>query len=355
MIRIPQMQPWFCEEEASAVAAYLRGGGWVTEHAKTREFEEAIANYTGAKHCIVVNNGTVSLTLAALALGVGPGDGVIVPAYSMAASAMAISMTGATPVFVDVEPDTLCLDFELAKGAKTPRTKAIVYVTANGRRSMSFDGYHRRCQIIEDAAQSIGSFDECGVHAGLFGSVGSFSFSAPKVISTGQGGALITDDDALARKLRRLKDFGRPAGGGTDVHESIGYNFKFTDVQAVIGLEQMKKLPWRVERKKEILRQYREQLYTVPQVKFFEQGASTPWFVDVLVERRAELAAHLAEEGIGTRVMYPPIPHQNAYQVPGRWPVAERVGRDGLWLPSSSQLTDIDIEEVCAAIREFYR
>jgi perosamine synthetase len=177
----------------------------------------------------------------------------------------------------------------------------------------------------------------------------------PKVITTGQGGALITDDDDVARRLRRLKDFGR-AAGATDVHESIGYNFKFTDMQACVGIEQMKKLDWRVKRKKEIMRRYRDNLAGINTVSFFEQDLenTTPWFIDMLCERRDALQAYLLEQGIGSRVMYPPVNKQKAYAQPGHYPVSELVGEQGLWLPSSSQLDDAEIDSVCMAIREFY-
>jgi perosamine synthetase len=166
---------------------------------------------------------------------------------------------------------------------------------------------------------------------------------------------LVTNDDEFAYKLRRLKDFGR-SGGGNDFHDSIGYNFKFTELQACLGIEQMKKLEWRVERKKEIFKQYQTQLANIPQIKFFKQDLlyTTPWFIDVLVEDREQLAQHLKSKGIGTRIMYPPINKQKAYQIPGHYPVSNEVGEKGLWLPSAGQLTDEEIKSVCDSIVEFY-
>lgn len=359
---IPQSEPRFGVEEEQAVTAYLRSGGWLTEHTKTAQFEEAIAAFTGSAHCVVVQNGTVSLTLAALALGIRPGSEVIVPAYSMIATANAFKMIGITPVFVDVEPDTLCMDIALVARAMTHRTRAIVLMTANGRApTAGVEIFEQMCQrrgihLIEDAAQSLGSHFHDGRHCGTAGTVGSFSFSVPKIISTGQGGALVTDDADVAAKLRKLKDFGRTSGGN-DVHESIGFNGKFTDLQAVVGLEQMKKLKGRVQRKREILQQYWRALVDVPQVHFFLTNVaySTPWFVDVLVKDRDWLQKHLLDRDIGTRVMYSPIPHQKAYGEGGIYFVAERVGRDGLWLPSSAHLTADEVDRVCLAIKEFYQ
>lgn len=358
---IPQMEPWFGEEEAEAVSAYMRSGGWITEFQQTRAFEQAIADYTGAKHCIVTNNGTISLTLAALALGIGAGDEVIVPNYTMIATPNSVLMIGAKPVFVDVEPETLCMDVAAARAAITPRTKAVMLVAANGRYPQAgVAAFETLCTdhglvLIEDSAQALGSFYPDGRHIGRAGQIGSFSFSMPKVISTGQGGALITDDDALAARLRKLKDFGR-SGGGNDVHDSIGWNFKFTDLQAVVGLAQMKKLAWRVERKKAIWRAYAKGLEGVSGVTLFAHDLSrtSPWFIDALCADRDALAAHLKARGVGSRVMYPPINTQEAYRVAGSYPVSERVGREGLWLPSASQLRDEQIASICAEIRAFY-
>lgn len=356
------MEPWFGPEEKEALNRYMDEGGWLTEFRHTAEFERMVAGYTGSRHAIVVNNGTVSLTLMALAAGLKAGDEVIVPDYTMIATPNAVKMFGAVPVFADVEPETLCLDLERAREAITPRTRALFFVNANGRNpGPGIDAYRDLCHeygliFLEDSAQSLGSRYPDGRHQGTAGVGGSFSFSAPKVISTGQGGAVITDDDEFASRLRRLKDFGR-SGGGNDIHGSIGYNFKFTELQAIIGVEQMKKLPMRVERKKEIFRQYREQLADVEGIRFFNQDLSctTPWFIDILATERDALAAFLKSQGIGTRVMYPPIHRQEAYNLPGYHPVAERVGREGLWLPSASQLTDDHIRRICSAIKTFYQ
>lgn len=359
---IPQMKPWFGSEEKRAISEYLDEDGWITEFKRTEEFEERIARYTGTKHCIVVNNGTISLTLAAIALGIEHGDEVIVPNFTMIASPNSVKMIGATPVFVDVEPETLCLDFELTKQAITSKTKAIMLVSANGRYPKSgIATFEKLCQehgihLIEDSAQSLGSFYPDGRHMGSAGVVGSFSFSAPKIISTGQGGALITNSDDLAYKLRRLKDFGR-AAGGTDIHHTIGYNFKFTELQACLGIEQMKKLEDRVVRKKEILNIYRECLQKTPEVKLFDQDLSctVPWFIDSLCEQRELLQTFLKGQAIGTRVMYPPINKQLAYQTPGEHPVSNRVGSHGLWLPSFTQITNQEVVRVCEAIEAFYQ
>ena len=356
------MRPWFGDEEKEAIRSYMEEDGFLTEFKHTEEFENKISQFTGAKHCIVVNNGTISLTLAALASGIKAGDEVIVPNYTMVATPNSIKMFGAEPVFVDVEKDTLCLDITKAEAALSSKTKAIMLVSANGRYPQSgIDKYVNFCKknnlvLIEDAAQSLGSFYPDQTHIGRKGIVGSFSFSAPKIISTGQGGCLITDDDSVAAKLRLLKDFGRSSGGGSDLHESIGYNFKFTEMQAVIGLAQMEKLKWRVNRKKEIYSLYAELLNKLPELNLFSHNLelTAPWFIDCLAERRDELMEFLKDKGIGSRVMYPPLNEQKAYNVEGFHPISKIVGEKGLWLPSMSQLSDEEIRLICREIISFY-
>jgi len=356
------MEPWIGKEEKQALIEYLDSGAWLTEFKKTREFEQMICDYTGAKHCFAVNNGTISLTLAALACGVKAGNEVIVPNYTMIATPNSVKFFGAVPVFVDVEPETLCLDIDLVKEVINPSTKAIMLVSANGRYPKSdIDSFVKLAEeknliLIEDSAQSFGSFYPDGRHIGTVGKVGSFSFSTPKIITTGQGGAVITNDDEIAYKLERLKNFGR-SGSGNDIHDTIGWNFKFTDLQAVIGIEQMKKLQSRVKRKKEILQLYREKLKDIRQVQFFEQDLenTTPWFIDVLVEKREKLITYMKEQNIGTRSMYPPINKQKAYKIAGEYPVSNLVGEKGLWLPSSSKLKNQEIIRITEAIKEFYK
>lgn len=357
------MEPWTGEEEIQAIVEYLRNKGWLTEFKKTRDFEDHIARYTGSRFATVVNNGTVSLAVSIMALGFCGTDEVIVPDYTMIASANAIHLAGAKPVLADIDPEHLCLTPETLETAITPRTKAIMLVTLNGRspdmnRFLKF-AREQNLVVIEDAAQSLGSFYD-GKHLGTFGQVGSFSFSAPKVVTTGQGGALVTDDENLHQRIQKIKDFGR-ARSGVDYHEVMGFNFKFTDLQAVIGIEQMKKLDWRVKRKKEMFRVYRDLLQDVPGISFIDTDldATSPWFIDILIEsgskERSLLIEHLQKKMIGSRPFYPAIHTQPPYSdVKGSFPVSSHISERGLWLPSSSFLTDEDITRTCDEIRAFF-
>ena len=353
---LPQMEPSIDEAEVEQMCRYLRSGAWLTEFKKTQEFEEALCAATGALYACAVNNGTVSLMLALKALGIGPGDEVLVPALTMIATANAVRLAGAEPVFCDIEAGSACLDIEEIERRQTERTRAVIHVSLNGRaremKALSQLCQDRGLELIEDAAQSLGSQHK-GRALGRFGSIGSLSFSAPKIITTGQGGALITDDAELYAKLRRLKDFGRDRGGH-DHHEELGWNFKFSDLQAVIGIEQMKKLPGRIATKKELWRCYRRNLEGIPGISFFDDDEETlPWFFDVYTEDRDGLREHLSRRGIGTRPLYPALNTQPIYRGAGSYPVAEELARRGLWLPSSSLLRVEDVQRVCRGIREW--
>lgn len=357
---INQMEPYFDDNERRALDEYMKSGGWVTEFKKTREFEASIAKFVDAKHCSVLCNGTMSLVVALLACGISVGDEVIVPDYTMVATSNAVELIGAKAVFVDIDPATLCMDFEKMKAAITLKTKAVLLVSINGRYPKEMMDFVAFCKekglfLIEDAAQSLGSYFN-GKHLGTFGDIGSFSFSAPKIITTGQGGALITNNDELFEKIKKIRDFGR-SEGGKDHYLTKGWNFKFTDIQAVIGLEQMKKLPERIEKKRRFGKLYDDKLKNIKGVKqiFTNYEDTTPWFFDILCDKRAELIAYLKDKGIGTRPFYPALHSEPAYGYQGDFPNTEMVAQKGLWLPSSCKLTESDIDYVCDCIRKFYQ
>ena len=357
---INQMEPVFDEKERIALDEYMKSGGWVTEFTKTREFERLIAEYTGASFCSVVSNGTVSLSTALVACGVKVGDEVIVPDYTMVATPNAVELIGAKAVFVDINRDNLCMDFNIMKKDFNHNKKSVILVSINGRFPDEIEEFVSYCKshdlyLIEDAAQSLGSF--CmGRHLGTFGDIGSFSFSAPKIITTGQGGALVTNNEELYERIRKIRDFGR-TGGGNDHYLVKGWNFKFTDIQAVIGIEQMKKLPSRVQRKRNMAKIYYEKLSGIPGVELIDTDLeqTTPWFFDILCENRQGLMAFLKEKSIGTRAFYPALHSEPAYGYMNlSFPVTEDITKRGLWLPSAVTLTNEQIEYICNCIREYY-
>ena len=356
---INQMEPWYGKEEKKAILDYLNSGGWLMEFKKTEEFEKMICDYTGAKYCSVLPNGTVTLFLALMALGIKKGDEVIVPDFTMIATPNSVAMVEATPILVDIDEDSLCLNLELVAKAITPKTKAVFHVSVNGRSGRLAElkkiCREKKIPLIEDAAQSLGSFYQ-GKHLGRHSLMGSFSFSVPKIITTGQGGALITDSKKIYEKIEKLKDFGR-VRAGADWHDQIGWNFKFTDLQAVLGIAQIKKLSKRTRLKKNIYAFYQYYLKNVEQVKFIQTDLNnvSPWFVDVLVPDPLALQNYLKTKNIGSRVFYPAIHIQPIYQhVKGNFPVAAKIAKHGLWLPSSAFLKKSDIKYICNCIKEFY-
>lgn len=354
---INQMEPWYDDKEVKAVTEYLKSGGWITEHKKTKELEQMIADYVGAKFCSILPNGTLTLWAALDVLNIGKGDEVIVPDYTMVATANAVELVGAKPILVDINRNNLCLDLEITKKSISSRTKAIMLVSINGRcpRVKGFVNLAKENNIylIEDAAQSLGSKVD-GQHLGTFGIFGSFSFSMPKIITMGQGGALITNDEEKYKKLLKFKDFGRKEEG-SDNYEILGYNLKFTDLQSVFGIEQMKKLDFRVQRKKEIFNLYKKLLIKNESVEFIETTEeTTPWFIDILVPDPDNLAKSLKENNIGTRRFYPTLHNLSFYNVPGEFPSAQYAAEHGLWLPSASSLKDEEIVYICNKINEYY-
>ena len=360
MTFINQMQPSFDNNEAEAILEYMKQGGWITEFKKTREFERMIADYTGAKYCSVMCNGTLALVAALIACGVGVGDEVIVPDYTMVATPNAVELIGAKAVFVDINKNNLCMDFSGLKNAINEKTKAVILVSINGRCPSNTVEFRNYCDsegiyLIEDAAQSLGSFYQ-GIHLGRFGVIGCFSFSAPKIITTGQGGAIITDDEELYKKITRIRDFGRDSSGN-DHYLSKGWNFKFTDVQAIIGIEQMKKLSRRVKRKREIGKLYWKLLKEVKEIELINSDFEETclWFFDVLCEDRKGLKKYLFNNGIGTREFYPALHSEPAYgYLDKSYPVTENISKRGLWLPSYVELKDEDISYICKKIMDYY-
>lgn len=354
---IYQIEPWVGEEEVAEVSAVIRSG-WITESSKTREFEDILAKFVNARYVSVVCNATASLFIALAALGIDRDDEVIVPDFTMIASANAIILAGAKPVFVDIDRETLCLDIDDVEKKITKKTRAIMPVSLNGRspdmdRLLSI-AKKKKIFVVEDAAQALGCYYK-NKHLGTLGDIGVFSFSTPKVITTGQGGALITNDEALYKQIVQVRDFGRRTRNSQD-HDVIGYNFKFTDMQAGMGVAQMRKLSWRLKRKIEMYKLYEKELNNIPEIKFIKTDLrqTSPWFIDIVVNDPIKLHNHLATKNIGTRLFFPPIHTTKPYEGYGKFSNSLWASQHGLWLPSSSFLTDSDIMHVCKEIKRFY-
>lgn len=355
---IIQTRPNFDTKEASACYDYLANpDNFYTEFKKTEELEKMICDFIGCKHCIMTVNGNVALILALLSLNIGQGDDVLVPNYTMIASINSIKMVGANPIIIDVDPETLTITKETIEQHCTPNTKAVMHVSLNNR-SKDIRGITEYCKsknmkLIEDAAQSLGCFID-NQHYGTFGDVGCFSLSTPKIISTGQGGFLVCDDDTLAANIRMIKNFGRKSGG-VDIFETFGINFKYTDIQAVIGMEQMKKLPERIHRLREIFDIYYGRIGTLCNMIPPQTDSWIPWFIDIFVENREELIDFLKKHNIQTRPTYPEINKTPMYYSEETLPISNHISTNGLFLPTHTLLTDTEIHYICDIITVFYR
>ena len=234
-------------------------------------------------------------------------------------------------------------------------------VTMNGRYPKDVENIisfckERKILIIEDAAQSLGSYCK-NIHLGLLGDLGCISFSMPKIISTGNGGAIITNDENAFERIKKLRDFGREAQGG-DKYLTMGWNFKFTDIQAVIGLSQMKKLHKFIKRKKEVISLYSDELKNISALRFMDTDLidCTPMFTDIYIDsgKRPNLVRYLIENQIATRLVYPALHSEKVFNLDQKFPGAEKIAASGLWLPSSTILSDSDIEYVILKIKNFF-
>ncbi len=348
------MNPVYDRREIDAVKDYMFSDGWIMEHTVTREMESKICEYTGAKHAHMVPSATMGLLLASMLSDIQPSEHFDCPAYTQAATANGSILMGAFPEFIDVDPVSYTIDFSRVKNR-------VVYVTSiNGRypvnaRKEIMNLRDRGHFVIEDSAQALGSWHQ-GHHIGTMGHVGVFSFGAPKIITTGQGGCIVTNDDAISERIHAIKNFGRTVGIG-ETYNIMGMNFKFTDLQAAFGCEQMNRLPKVVNRKKEIYTAYRRLLGDTCEFVATNVRTTTPTYPEILVDDRDALAEHLRSQNIGCRAVYSSLAKQpyHGSRFARHAPVTERIGSRGLQLPGQANLTDADIVSVCTAIKDYYK
>ena len=356
-------QPETGADERDRVLAVL-ASNYLNDGDVTTEFERRMAAALGARFAVATTSGTAALFLSIAAHGIGQGDEVIVPDVTFIATANAVTLAGAAPVLVDVDPERLTIDPVAFAAAITPRTRAVIPVHVSGRAAaierVSDIAAAHGIVVIEDAAEALRS--RHGERwLGTFGQAGCFSFSPNKTITTGQGGLVITGDEGLMVRLRELKDQGRPVRGtgGNDIHASIGFNFKLTNLQAAVGLAQLERLDARVRRLADVYRAYREALAGIHEVSvlpFDVDHGETPQWIDVLVDDRDRLVGFLQHAAIQCRPFWYPIHSQRPYQAaPDRYPVASQLMPKALWLPSALSMTDDDVSVVADRIREFYQ
>lgn len=359
---IIQLQPSIGEDEIKEMMEVLKST-FITENSMTAKFEEMMRDFTGAKHCIAMSNGTVALYCAIKALNIGHGDEVIVPNVTFIASANAVIMAGATPIFCEVEPDTLQIDLAHAAKLVSKNTKAIMPVHLYGY-SVDMDAVEKfatdhKLQVIEDAAEAIGVRYK-GAHAGTLGAIGTLSFYGNKTLTCGEGGMVMTNDDELAKTLYRLKNHGRDVKG-IYVHNHIGYNFSFTDMQAAIGVAQMKKLDRILNSRKQVYEQYKTAFASIAQirpVKVVEGAEPAHWLSSFLVDDADSLEKWLTQQNIQSRRFFYPMHQQPCYEYMqldnSQFKVSEQLFKQGITLPSSFLLTQQEQLQVIDVVKQFY-
>ncbi|MEV7680647.1 DegT/DnrJ/EryC1/StrS family aminotransferase [Streptomyces sp. NPDC088341] len=344
----PVSRPWLGGRELEYVTEAV-GDGWISSQGPyVRRFEEEFARYNGVAHGVACSSGTTALTLALRALGVGPGDEVIVPEFTMIASAWAVTYTGATPVFVDCGDD-LNIDVSLIEEKITRRTRVIMPVHIYGRRC-DMDrimelAHEYNLRVVEDSAEAHG--------VRPVGDIACFSLFANKIITAGEGGVCLTDDGRLAEQMAHLRAMAFTKDHSF-LHKKLAYNFRMTSMQAAVALAQTERLDTILATRREIERRYDEGLRGIDGITTMPPR-DVLWMYDVRAERREELRDFLAAEGIETRVFFKPMSRQPGYY-DADWPSlnASRFSEDGFYLPTHTGLTEEDQEFITGRVRKFY-
>jgi perosamine synthetase len=362
-IRIAWASPDIGDDEIREVTATLRSGR-ITMGPTTRRFEDGIAQLLDVDHAVATTSGTVALQIAFAAMGVGPGDEVIVPAFTYVATVNAIAHTGATPVMVDVEPVTLNLDPAQVRASVSARTRAVVAIDYGGC-AADYDALaplarERGIALLQDAAHSLGGHHR-DRQPGAVGAGATLSFHAAKLITTGEGGMFVTNDAALAERARTLRNQGEPAGTKY-TFTVIGQNARLSDLQAAVGLAQLPKLPRLLARRREVASWYRERLGGATGITLLPEPPHVrhAYFLfsilcaDTVTRDRAEAA--LAAAGVETRICWPrPVYRQPAYAkqpAPRRpCPVAESAASRVLSLPIHPAMSAADVAHVAGVLR----
>ncbi len=369
---VPLTKPFMDSAEADAAAMAIQSG-WIAMGSKVAEFEQAIEERLQVKHAVAVTNCTSALHLALVCCGIGPDDDVLVPSFTFIATANAIRTAGARPVFVDIDPRTYNLDPTVLKAALTPRTKAVMVVDQIGLPAdldavMSFARVHG-LQVIEDAAPAIGATYKRQPVGGIT-PVACFSFHPRKIISTGEGGMLTTNDDTVAARARQLRSHGVTISDLArhnakcvviEDYVEVGYNYRMTDIQAAIGVEQLKKLDYMLERRQYLASRYAGALegiagITVPHVPTYATHTFQSYAVRIhpKIARRDHVMERMLDDGIATRRGVMAVHEEASYASTPEGkvslPVTEAATRETMLLPMFTTLTDEDQDYVIASL-----
>jgi perosamine synthetase len=370
MERIPVAGPWITAKEIRYVTDAVTRCWYEWAGYYHSRFESAFAEYVGVSHALALPSCTSAIHLALAALGIGPGDEVIVPDVTWIATAAPISYLGATPVFVDIDEGTWCLSLDGLRKAITPQTKAVIAVDLYGNMpdwpALRAITEPHGIALIEDAAEAFGS-ELNGQRAGCHGDLGVFSFHGSKTITTGEGGMLVTNRRELYDRAFFLHDHGRPRGDRSFFHMEVAYKYKLSNLQAALGLAQVERADEIVDRKREIFHWYRDELGADSRLRLNPDLAglrNSYWMSTVLVDPslglgKQDLVTRLASRGIDSRPFFYPLSALPAYADNSRAQeakrenvVAHRISQFGINLPSALSLTRQQAAYVCAAVRD---
>ena len=346
--------------------------GWISSSGKfVNQFEQQFAAYCGCKYGVAVCNGTIALHLALVALGVGRGDEVIIPNFTMIATAFAVCYTGAKPVFVDADPDTWNIDMSKIEAKITPRTKVIIPVHLFGLMcdmdAISALAQKYGIKVLEDAAEAHGA-EYKGRRAGSCSDLAAFSFFANKNITTGEGGMVVTNNEELYNRLRYHKNVCFPLDGPRNyIHDDIGFNYRMSNVVAAIGMAQVERADDYKQMRIRNNELYRHYLAGLDGISFQSVPAdyvSVAWMNTILVDpalyghNRDELCKYLKDNNIDTRLLFVGMHRQPSLMkfecdCSGDYPVTDLLTQNGCYLPSASTLTEESIARICKLIRNF--
>lgn len=369
MQRIPVAGPWITDREIEYVRDAATNAWYENAGTYNQRFEQAFAAYVGRRHAICLPSCTSAIHLALAALGIGPGDEVIVPDITWIASAAPISYVGATPVFADVDENTWCLSAESLEACITANSKAVIPVDLYGGmpdmdRILAIAERHG-VAVVEDAAEAIGSTYR-GRRAGAFGIASVFSFHGSKTLTTGEGGMLVTDDTALFERVEVLRDHGRRPGDHTFHNLEVAFKYKMSSLQAALGLAQLERMTELLAKKRQIFAWYRERLAELAGTSLNAEPANTInsyWMVTAIFSSdwggKERVIRKLAERGVASRPFFSPLSSLPAYGGnPKAATAAEqnatsyRLGPNGVNLPSALLLTEAQVDRVCECLRE---
>lgn len=371
---IPYSKQYIDDEDIKAVVEVLRSD-WLTTGPKVAEFEKAVADYVGVKYAVAVSSGTAALHCAMYALDIGPGDEVIVPPITFAATANCIVYQGGKPVFVDVEPDTLLINPDEVEKSITDKTKAVISVDYAGHpcdyESLREIADRYDLDLVADSCHALGGKYK-GEKVGSLADLTVFSFHPVKHITTGEGGMITTDNEEQANRMRLFRNHGIT----TDHHQreqqsswfyemnALGFNYRITDIQCTLGLSQLKKLPKFLERRREIASYYDKAFEGIPEIKPLSVNSNVKHAYHLYIVKvdyrslkmdRNDIFQSLREEGIGVNIHYIPVHLHPYYQThfntaPGDCTVAEAAYEKIISIPNFPGMTNQDIESVIAVI-----